>query len=182
MDKLYVLFWGIDNNSFNSKLSQRLCVRNYFLAFLLCGIFFLFPFQIYIIGNGIGIGIEGAVYRAQITNYGNTFIPITSDIMFIVRGLYSGKTALSVIVWGLGTILLTTTTIFALIFVGTKRTDYGQQITLGLVGTCIFYLVSCIAQYGFFFNGPAGISIPIGILLILAWVTLINSFPRIFPE
>ena len=157
-------------------------MRNYILAFLLCGIFFLFPFQVYVIGNGIGIGIEGAVYRLQITSYGNAFLPITSDILYILRGIYSGKTALSILVWVLGTVLLTATTIFGLIFAGDSRTDYSRQITFGLIGTCICYLISCIAQYGFFFNGPAGISIPIGIFLMLFWVILLNIYPDFFSD
>ena len=160
-------------------MHKRLIVRTYILAFLLCGIFFLFPFQVYVIGSGTGIGIEGGVYRYQITSYGNSFIPITSDMMYIVHGIYSGKTALSVIVWGLGTILLTATTVFGLVFVNSARQDYFRQITLGLIGTCICYLISCIIQYGFFFNGPAGLSIPFGILLILFWVILLNTFPEI---
>lgn len=155
-------------------------MRKYLLAFLLCGIFFLYPFQIYIIGTDLGIGIEGAVYRFQITTYGNTFIPITSDLMFIVRGIYTAKTGLSVIIWALGTILLTATTIFALINSDSERTDFRRQISYGLAGVCIFYLLSCIIQYGIFFSGQAGKSFPLGILLLLIWITSINVYYDLF--
>ena len=151
-------------------------MRRYLIALILCGIFFLFPFQIYIIGSDVGIGIEGAVYRYQITSYGNTFIPITSDIMFIVNRIYSGRTALSIIIWALGTALLTATTIFGLIYAHDPRLDYIRQLSIGLLGTCSCYLISCIAQYGFFFSSPAGISLPAGILIMISWIIVINGF------
>jgi len=164
-------------------------VRKYLLAFLLLGLFFLFPFQIYLIGGGLGIGIEGAVYRFQITTYGNSFLPITSDIMYIINGIYSGRTALSIIIWCLGTILLSLTLVFALSFIDSTRPDYYQQITFGLCGTCVCYLMSCIAQYGFFLSGMAGISLPAGVLLVLFWIILLDTIPgfssaitQYFPE
>jgi hypothetical protein len=161
-------------------MNTQLSVRRYLVAMLLCGIFFLYPFQVYIIGSGTGIGFEGAAYRFQVTIYGNSLITIISDWRFVLQGIYSGKTALSIIIWGLGTVLLTATTIFGLIFVKNRRTDYYRQISLGLIATCVCYLLSCIAQYGFLFKGPAGTSIPVGIFLILFWVILINTYPELF--
>ena len=149
-------------------------VRNYFIALLLCGIFFIFPFQVYIIGSETGIGIQGAVFRYQITSYGNSLIPITSDMMYIIRGIYSSKTALSVLVWILGTLLLTATTIFGLIFAAKERSDFNRQISLGLVSVCLCYLISCIVQYGFIFSGPAGTSLPVGIVILIGWIAIMN--------
>jgi hypothetical protein len=142
--------------------------------------FFILPLHVYVIGDFTGIGIQGAVYRYQISGYGVTLIPITRDIVFIKTGIYSGKTALSVILWLLGTILVTCTTIFGLVFVGDPRTDYYRKISLGLIGASTCYLLSCIAQYGPLFNGRAGISIPVIIFLILFWVILANKYPELF--
>lgn len=154
-------------------------MNRFLIALLLCGIFLIFPFQVYIIGNETGIGIEGALYRYQVTGYGNSLIPVTSDIMYVANGIYSGKTALSIILWALGTVLLTFTTIFGLIFAFTERSDYLQQIFLGILGSCCCYIASCIAQYGFFFHGPAGVSIPIGIFLLVVWIIIGTRYPEL---
>jgi len=148
-----------------------------FLVPLLCVIiFFLFPLQVFIIGNDLGIGIQGAVYRFQVTSYGDSLITIGEEINYIIQGIYSGKTAFSVILWALGTVLLTITTWFGLIYADGNKPDYHRLVRLGLAGSCIIYLISCITQYGIFFNGPAGISLPVGIGIILIWMVWLTYF------
>jgi hypothetical protein len=155
-------------------------VRQYILLILLGIVFFVLPLQVFIIGDFAGIGIQGAVYRYQISGYGVSLIPITRDLTFVVSGIYTGKTALSNILWALGTVLLTVTTLYAFIRVRKTSQHYYRQISYGLIASSIIYLASCIAQYGFFFNGPAGISLPAGVFFILFWVTIINKYPDIF--
>ncbi len=155
-------------------------MHRFAVPFLLLVIFFIFPFQVFIIGNETGIGIQGAVYRYQVTSYGNSLIPVTQEIMYIVNGIYSGRTAISIILWALGTILLTITTWFGLIYADGSRPDFTKKVSLGLIGSCACYLFSCIAQYGIFFQGPAGTSIPFGIVIILVWLVILQFFPEIF--
>jgi hypothetical protein len=152
-------------------------MRHFLLIIALLVIFFLFPLQVFIIGEETGIGFQGAVYRYQITGYGNSLIPITQEAMYIANGIYSGKTALSVILWVLGTIVLTITMWFGLVYSWDNRQDFGNRIGLGLAGSCICYICSCITQYGIFFHGPAGTSIPFGIGIILLWIGIIRFFP-----
>jgi hypothetical protein len=136
---------------------------------MLCVVLFILPLQIYIISDGIGIGIQGAVYRAQITTYGDSFIPLTREITFVQNGTLSGRSALSVILWLCGTLLLVSTLIYSFINVNEKHLLYSQQVFLGIISTILVYLMSSVAQYGFFFQSMAGIGLPIGILLILFW-------------
>ena len=157
-------------------------MRQIILALLLCGVFFFLPFQIYLIGEDNGIGIQGAVYRFQISGYGNLLIPITRDVMYVVNGVYSGKTALSIIMWSLGTLLLAATTVFGLIHADNNRTDFYRRIGLGLLAVCICYLVSCIVHYGWFFSGPAGVSIPFGIFIMFFWIIIIYKYPFLFKK
>ena len=154
-------------------------MRRVVVPLLLLVIFFMFPLQVFIIGNETGIGIQGAVYRYQVTGYGNSLIPVTSEVMYIVKGNYSGKTALSVILWALGSVLLAFTTWFGLVHADGSRPDYHRQIGLGLAGSCVCYLFSCIAQYGIFFHGSPGGSFPVGIGIILIWLGIFRFFPGI---
>lgn len=151
-------------------------MQRLFPIIIICIIFFVFPFQCYIIGDGVGIGVQGAVFKYQITNYGNSLIPITSDIMYIVIGIYSGKTALSIILWALGTVLLTVTTIFIILHAKDLEIYRNRSIFISLSEVCCCYIASCIAQYGWLFNGPSGKSLPIGIIILMAWMIFFYKF------
>jgi len=156
-------------------------MRRFVVCLLLLVIFFIFPLQVFIIGNEIGIGIQGAVYRYQVTGYGNSLIPITQEIMYIAEGIYSGKTALSIILWASGTVLLTITTWYGLVSTDGSNTDFNRKVSIGLAGSCVCYLISCIAQYGLLFQGPAGVSFPAGIGIILVWLGFLRFFqPEMF--
>ncbi len=124
----------------------------------------------------MGIGVQGATYRFQVTEYGDFFFPITREIGFVLNGTYSGKTALSVILWVAGTMLLSSTVIYSFLHIDDTTVGYYRQIMQGLIIACGMYLGSCIEQYGYTFYGPAGISVPIGILLILGWIGIIYFY------
>jgi hypothetical protein len=148
-------------------------VRRYIIFFALCLVFFILPLNIFIIGDYAGIGIQGAVYRYQITEYGKMFFPLTREIGFILNGTLFGKTALSIILWVSGTMLLACTMIFSLLHIDDTTSDYDNQIMFGSIVSCGIYLGSCITQYGFLFHGKAGISLPIGIFVILGWIGIL---------
>jgi hypothetical protein len=151
-------------------------VRRYLLFGLLCVVFFIFPLQVFIIGDYTGIGIQGAVYRYQVSGYGTNFFPITREFDFVLNGTYSGRTALSILLWVSGTVLLACTTIFSVLRIDDTRIKYYHQIMYGLIAPCVIFLGSCIAQYGFMFHGPAGIALPVGIIVILCWIVGIYFF------
>jgi hypothetical protein len=165
---------------FITKTEEHEYVRRIIVPFLLCLIFFFLPLQIFIIGENSGIGIQGAVYRYQVSDYGASLIPLPREAMFIINGIYTGKTALSIIAWIAGTVLLSCTTIFSLIYSQEGRPNMRRLISYGILGSCAFYLMSCITQYGILFSGPAGISVPIGILGIIFWTIVLNRYQEIF--
>ena len=154
-------------------------MHRFFFALLLCILFFLFPFQIYIIGEEVGIGIQGALYRIQASAYGDSLILITNDIGYVTNQTYSGKTALAIIIWVMGTFIFTLTTIFGLGYASESRDDYYQQISKGILACCACYLLSDITQFGIMFSGSAGIAMPFGILLIIFWTLVLNRYPNL---
>jgi hypothetical protein len=130
------------------------------------------------------MGIQGAVYRYQITEQGNSLIPITNEISYITSGLYTGRSAFSVIFWVLGTIMLVIITAYALIY-GSRITHTQVRImTIGLAGAGIGYISSCIVRYGPLLNSPAGISLPVGVFLIFSFAFFLKYYcPGIYvPE
>jgi len=128
----------------------------------------------------MGLGIQGAMYRYQMTVQGNSLIPVTYEIGYVTSGIYHGKTAISVILWALGTFVLMCTTILSLTsWNGLSRRDLGFVI-IGIAGSCILYLASCVIQYGLLLSGPAGISVPLGILLLIIFAVFLHFFHDIF--
>ena len=141
-------------------------VRTWIIAVGLCIIFFILPLQCFIIGGDQGLGIQGAVYRWQMTIQGDSLIPITRELSYVQSGIYTGKTALSVILWALGTVLLALTTMVSCMYWNRLPVHYLRSVTMGLAGAGIVYLGSLTAWYGPVFSGPAGISLPIGIIIL----------------
>jgi len=153
------------------------------IAVCLCAFFFLVPLQCYIIGNDMGVGIQGAVYRFQITPQGNSLIPLTSDLGYVISGTYVGKTAFSVIFWILGTLLLAGITMIPLVEGNRLTPRHLRIIIAGLAGAAVGYFVSCIFQYGLFFSGPAGSSLPAGVILMIVVAAGLYTYRDFFfPE
>jgi len=124
----------------------------------------------------MGAGIQGAVYRYQISPQGNSLIPITSEILYVTSGLYQGKTAMSVIFWMFGSGILSVLTI--LVLVKWNQISQGNirviMPVLAVAGIC--YLSSCGFQYSVLLSGPAGKSFPIGVILLIIFSLFVYNY------
>ncbi len=131
---------------------------------------FVIPINIYVIGEWLGTGVQWALFRYQQTYAGSNLLLISRDIEYITMGVFNGKTALSVIVWMVAVILIL---ISLILLVADQKEKTVRRKHCGgiLIGAGILFLASCMIQYGPLFNGPAGISIPIGVpaILIAGW-------------
>lgn len=155
-------------------------MRTWIIALGLCAFCFCVPLQCYIMGNDFGIGIQGAVFRYQVTSSGNSIITLAQDISYVTSGTYSGKTAISIILWTLGTILLVIVTMLSLICWNRLPRNYLLPITLCIIGGGILYLASCVAQYGLLFSGSAGISLPVGVMLLFLYAIFLHFYQAWF--
>ncbi|MGC9434951.1 MAG: hypothetical protein ACP5C4_02515, partial [Methanomicrobiales archaeon] len=124
------------------------------------------PINAFTIGDGMGVGINGVLYEYVLSSHGATFLPVTADIDYIVQGLYTGRTAVSSILWILGSVLvLTATCRWAIHRAGETVLDrYAGMVLIG--GGCL-YLASTMVQFGPLLHGPAGISIPVGVPMLM---------------
>ncbi|MCU0629860.1 MAG: hypothetical protein MUF37_01750 [Methanoregulaceae archaeon] len=126
------------------------------------------PINIYIIGDWQGVGVQFAFFRYQITTLGTSLIHSYQDIEYIKMGILGIKTALSTAFWIIGSIFLTISFIYQMLYLK-KFFITG----LFVLFSSILYLVSIIIQYGPLFHGPAGTAIPIGLpvlFVIGAWM------------
>ena len=128
----------------------------------------------------MGLGIQGAVFRYQMTVRGNSLIPITSEVSYVTSGIYSGKTALMVILWTLGSLVLAAITMLSLVYWNRLPHSRFKLLLAGLVSTSILYLGSCVTQYGLFLSGPAGISLPVGVLILILFTISLYRYQNLF--
>ena len=139
---------------------------------------FVIPLHVYSIGADQGIGIQGTFYRYQVTGYGSMMITMMQDIWYVTSGTYSGRTALSIVLWVTGSIFLVIATLIHLI-----RPDFNQyNLTVSgffLIGAGLLYIISSIAQFGLFFHGSAGVSLPFGGFSLMTLGIYIMMYPSL---
>jgi hypothetical protein len=123
---------------------------------------FIIPLNFFIIGDRIGIGVQWAFFRYQDSYFGSSFIPVTNNLGYILDGVITGKTVFSellIIIAAIGFIIA-----FLLLL-----SDYSHAIQISGIITIIngfLLLASSMIQYGIWFHGESGESIPIGVPLI----------------
>lgn len=77
---------------------------------------------------------------------------------------------------GFGNPVPYTHTLISLNFWNQLNTPQVRIITIGLLCSGICYIVSCISQYGLLFSGPAGISLPFGVILLIIYAILLRFY------
>jgi hypothetical protein len=95
------------------------------------------------------------------------FIFLNQDLGYIINGIYTGRTAFSVLVWILADALLLLGTAFYLIEPGGRTMHIVKKTGLFIIAGGILFLFSCIIQFGYFLQGSAGTSIPVGFPLVI---------------
>lgn len=133
----------------------------------------LIPTSIYVIAGGVGAGLRFPMFLYQDTTYGVSLIPVWREITYVTSGLIGGRSAVSILIWVLGTALLGTALLIAAIvyFAARRQENYEalrKPLALLTAGGAAAYLLSCVAQYGPTLHGPAGFAVPVGVPLILA--------------
>jgi len=136
---------------------------------------FVFPINIYFIGDNLGTGIQIPFLRFQYTAAGLRTMFIWREVELVLNGIIGGRTALSILVWLGGSLLLIAA---AILFLSNREIGKMGVITYGL--GCALFVISTMIQYGPLFNGPAGVAIPIGLPLLvvvgyLLWRDAIGS-------
>jgi hypothetical protein len=120
------------------------------------------------------------MFRYQMTGQGNSLIPITRELGYVTSGIYSGKSALSVILWAAGTVVLAATTLLSLIYWNRLPQSRFKIILAGLIAAGILYLGSCVARYGPFLSGPAGFSLPVGVVILFLFALFLYVYQNLY--
>jgi len=147
------------------------------LKVVLSALLFLVPINVYMIGDGIGTGIQWALFRYQQTTFGNTLFTIDMDIGYVMGGVITGKSALSTVAWAGGALLLVAALI--LVLFSMKEDEFSRIRHAGYLtlAAWLAFVAADMLQYGLIFSGPAGFVIPVGLPLvfIVGWWHVIST-------
>jgi hypothetical protein len=133
---------------------------------------FIIPLNFFIIGEGYVIGIQWAFVRFQVsTDYGPSIIPATHSLSWVLTGILTGRSAVSLIVFFLA---VTGLVISFLLLLSPEQIWVKKAGFITLVSG-ILLIISAILQYGLFFHGSSGILIPVGIPLVLVLGFLLST-------
>ncbi len=139
------------------------------IPLLLTLLLFVIPLNIYVIGQWLASGVQWAFFRYQTFSMGDSLITLSRELEYVSMEIYAGKTAFSVYLWVAGVAVLIAALLLLLAAFADQEKDNDPRFPgLLLVSGGFFFLASCIAQYGFLLNGPAGFAVPIGVPLV--WV------------
>jgi hypothetical protein len=160
-------------------MTPRLRIPLFLQVFL-----FLVPMNIYLIGNGIGSGIQWLLFRYTSSYLGNGFVLLSREIQLVESGVLSGKTGLSIGVWGLAAGIIVIATILAIYAYFEGEPSYIRCSAILNFSSAVLVILALVLQYGVSLNGPSGISVPLGIpvILIVAVVQYYGLFSEFDPE
>jgi len=145
---------------------------------ILIALLFIVPLNLYKISHNLGSGIQWTLFSYQQTLYGNQIFTISMNLGYVFSGLITGRSAISLVFWSLGTFILIAA--LALLLFTWYKENLSNSAVCGILvmisGIC--YIVSCMAQYGPTFSGAAGFCIPLGIPIVWIVGFLIHSASR----
>jgi len=145
----------------------------------LLALLFIVPQSLFVIGDYIAVGLRFPLFRVQLVFQGITqpdgslttaitpsIITIIKEIQFIPSGMVGpvfGRTAVATYVWLAGLIVLLAAAALVISWQVLDNPDHSRY-----PGPLIFlagglFLVWAVIQFGVFFSGPVGYSIPVGV-------------------
>lgn len=134
-------------------------------------VLFLIPLNFFILSDGMGSGIRWFFLKYQTTFMGDSFTLMATSLTYVLDGTLTGKSAFFEIAPMVSGAVL----FIALMYAMSNQTKIAGAFTI-LSG--IISLSSSIFQYGITLQGPSGICIPFGsIILIVYGVILSLSVP-----
>jgi hypothetical protein len=152
-------------------LNKNLSLNNNLLILIIFSMLLIIPISFFRIGNDIGYGVDGLLYRYQATSYGVSCISIIEECNYILNKILIGKSAVIMGLWIIGSILYMAAFVVFVCNLFAKKKYLVFIIISGLIGSGFFVLISYFLKYGSLFINESGFGFPFGVPLIFfgAW-------------
>jgi hypothetical protein len=145
----------------------------------LLALLFAMPQSIFVIGDYVAVGIRFSFFRFQMvfqsipqpdgslsTVTTPSIITVVRELQFIASGIVGsafGRTAVATYVWLAGLIVLIAAAALVISWQVLDNPDHARYPGPLIIITGVLFLVWAMVQFGPFFSGPVGYSIPVGV-------------------
>lgn len=130
-------------------------------------ILFLIPLNFFIISSGIGSGIQWFFFKYQTTVIGDSLIPTAAGLQYILSGTITGKS----VFFEVSPLVSLAVFFIAFMYILSNQTKMAGILTI-LSG--IISLSTAVIQYGVTLHGAAGVYIPFGSAILLAYGVMLS--------
>jgi len=130
---------------------------------------FILPQSMYVLGDFLAWGIRFPLFRYQESGYGSSIISIVQEIQYVFKGTVGGlgsRTAVATYVWLAGLVVLFAAAALILSWHFLDNQEHARYPGPLIILTGVLFLVWAMVQYGPFFSGPSGFSIPVGVPIL----------------
>jgi len=142
-------------------------IKNSHAAFLIQSLILFLPINVYIVGDWVGCGIQWALFRYQVSYFGESLIGFTNEILYVYTGIIQGRSAIALIIWAIAATVLIFCFMVNIYAVFSDTPTLIQNTFLCSIIIGILFLLADLMQYGLSLHNSAGICIPIGVPAII---------------
>jgi hypothetical protein len=145
-----------------------------FTAYIIMVLLFILPQSLYTIGDYMAVGIRFPLFRYQHSVYGPSFIPVTGEVGYIASGIIKwttpagtpNPTAIASWIWLSGLAVLFAAAALILSWHLLNNPDHARFPGPLIILAGFLFLAWAMVQYGPFFSGPSGYSVPVGVPIL----------------
>jgi hypothetical protein len=127
---------------------------------------FLIPLNIYMWGDYILVNLQWALFRYQVTDYGNSLILGNKDILYMFLGMNTGLFNIAAAsLWAIGTVILLIGFIITIYGYFEEKSSLLKKASYFTMSGGIILGLSALCR----FNGGFAIPIGIPVILLIGW-------------
>ena len=149
------------------------------ISYVIMVLLFILPQSMYVIGDYMAVGIRFPLFRWQESGFGTSIIPVFREVGYLSSGTLKwmtspvnstaqtyNPTAIATVIWVAGLILLLAAAVMVLSWHFLDNPEHARYPGPLIILTGVLFLVWAMVQYGPFFSGPSGFSIPVGVPIL----------------
>jgi hypothetical protein len=136
------------------------------ISYIVMVLLLFLPQSLYVIGDFAAVGIRFPFFRWQESSMGNSLIPLTKELGYVLDGVVGGRTAIATWIWLAGVILLVAAFALVISWHGFGNPGHARYIGPLLFITGGLFLVWGMVQFGLLLRGLSGYAIPVGVPIL----------------
>jgi hypothetical protein len=139
------------------------------ISYIIMVLLFTLPQSLYVIGDYLAVGIRFPLFRYQYSAYGSSVISVVRELQYVFGSTVGGlgsRTAIATYLWLAGLVVLFAAAALIISWHLLDNPDHARFPGPLIIITGVLFLAWAMVQFGPFFSGPSGYSVPIGVPIL----------------